>query len=112
MGDSSSLVLTGLDISPAGALQTGQAVTFTATAINPAGGDVYYRFDLVPDYGTGDYDPFNNWQMVQGFSPTRTCTYTFTESGSYIIVVWASSTASIPTGIAPPIIGGSVAVGE
>jgi hypothetical protein len=110
VGDDSTVVINSLNISPTGTLQTGQMVTFTASAAHPTGGDIYYRFDLVPNYGTSSYDPNNNYQTIQDFSTNGTCTYTFTESGSYIIVVWASSTASIPTDMAPAIIGGSITV--
>jgi hypothetical protein len=104
------ILLTGLQISPAGSVQVGDAVTFTATATHSADGDIYYRFDLIPNYGTTDYDPNNNYETIQDFSTTNTSTQTFTESGSYIIVVWASATPSFPTDVPPSIIGGSVTV--
>ena len=85
-------------------------MTFTASARNIAGGDIFYRFDLIPNYGTSSYDPNNNYEVIQDFSTAGSCTHTFTEAGGYIIVVWASPTASIPTEETPQIIGGSIAV--
>jgi hypothetical protein len=110
VGDDSLVTRSGLDMNITGTLRAGDSVTFTATAISSDGGDMYYRFDLIPNYGTSDYDPDNNYQTIQGFSAANTCTHTFNQAGSYIIVVWASATPSFPTDIPPPIIGGSVTV--
>jgi hypothetical protein len=110
VGGDGGVLITNLDMDVTGTVRAGDSVTFAASAVNSAGGDVYYRFDLIPNYGTSDYDPNSNYQTIQDFSTSGNCTYNFTESGSYIIVVWASSTASIPTDIPPPIIGGSVTV--
>jgi hypothetical protein len=110
IGGSGGVALTSLNISPTGTIQVGDSATFTASATLTGGGEVYYRFDLIPDYGTSDYDAFNNWQTIQEFSTASSCTYTFNESGSYIIVVWASPIAEFPSDEAPQIIGGSVTV--
>ena len=110
VGDSGPVRITGLGMNASGSLQVGDSVTFTAGGANSSGGDIYYRFDLIPNYGTGSYDPFNNYQTIQDFSTGGTSSYTFNQAGSYIIVVWASATASIPTAGAPPIIGESVTV--
>jgi hypothetical protein len=106
-----SIQITGLSSDQTQRLQVGDSVTFTATAMNSDGGDIYYRFDLIPNYGTDDYDPNNNWQTIQGFSTSSSCTHTFNTAGKYVVVVWASSTPNILTGAAP-IIGGSVTVGD
>jgi PKD repeat protein len=110
VGGEGDTAITGLDMNITGTPQAGDSVTFTASATNSSDGDIYYRFDLIPNYGTSSYDPNNNYQTIRNFSTGSNCTHTFTESGSYIIVVWASSTASIPTNTAPPIIGGSITV--
>lgn len=69
----------------------------------------YYRFDLVPNYGTANYDPAYNWQTVRDFSQRNDYSHQFDEPGSYVIVVHASSTPNIPSGAAP-VIGGVVTV--
>jgi hypothetical protein len=104
-------VVSGLSMNITGALQPGDSVTFTASGLAMGGGDVYYNFNLVPNYGTGDYDPNNVFQVLQPFSTARSCTHTFNETGSYIVVVFASSTATMPT-TTPSIIGTSVTVGD
>jgi plastocyanin len=109
VGGSGSVSITALDMSTTGTLQAGDSVTFTASGTSATGGDIYYRFDLIPNYGTNDYDPFNNFQTIQNFSKSKSCTHTFTQSGGYIIVVWASPTASFPA-TERPIIGGSITV--
>jgi hypothetical protein len=110
IGGSAGVGITSLDMSPARTIQAGESVTFTASGVNATTGDIYYRFDLIPNYGTSSYDPNNNYQTIQSFSTANTCTHTFSEAGSYVIVVWASSTAAFPTDIPPPIIGGSITV--
>lgn len=102
---------TGLTFSPADSVAPGDTVTISASAVNRSGGPIYYRFDLVPNYGTSAYDPFNNWTMIQDFSTSNTCNYRFSSANNYIVVVYASSTMSIPTSGAASIIGGAVSVG-
>jgi hypothetical protein len=95
--------------SPSGPVQVGSSVTFTAGAVASGGGDIYYRFHLIPDYGTGSYDP-NNSEMLQDFSTSSSCTHTFTEAGSYIVVVFGSNTSGFPSISAIPIIGGAITI--
>jgi hypothetical protein len=109
VGGVGPVVITGLEMNLSGALEVGDSVTFTAAATDPDAEEIYYRFDLIPNYGTNDYDPLENYQTIKDFSTASTCEYTFSESGNYVIVVWASEAASMPEN-APPIIGGSVAV--
>ncbi len=103
------VVITGLSISPSRIVSPGNTLTITAQAFNSEGGDVYYRFDIVPEYGTDQYDPNTNWQMLQDFSPSNTCAYTFSEAGNYIVVVKANNTPALAGGAAP-IIGMGVVV--
>jgi hypothetical protein len=84
-------------------------VTFTATAAHSSGGEVFYRFDLIPNYGTDDYDPLSDFSTIQEFSNDSSCTHVFNEAGGYIVVVWASDTTAIPAEF-PAIIGGSIIV--
>jgi plastocyanin len=109
VGINDSTVITGLSLSPTRTIQVGDSVTFSADAVNSSGGETYYRFHLIPDYGTDNYDPNNNWELMQDLSTNNTCTYTFTETGDYIVVVFAAATTSIPA-TAAPIMGGSVRV--
>lgn len=90
-----SVHVTGLSMYPAMDLSAGDAVTFTAQAISESGDPVYYRFDLVSDYGTAQYDPYNNSRMLQDFSTSNTCSHTFSSAGHYIIVVFASAGAQV-----------------
>jgi sugar lactone lactonase YvrE len=108
---SPGVAVTGLEMDITGVLQTGDSVRFTASAISSDGGDIYFRFDLIPNYGTGDYDPANNFTTVQNFATQASYTHTFTTAGSYIMVVWASDVQGFPTVSAFPIIGPSVTVG-
>jgi hypothetical protein len=103
--------LTSLSMNVTETPQVGDTVTFTADATNSTGGEVYYRFVLIPNYGTSDYDPNNVYETIQDFSTTSSCTHTFAETGSYIVVVFGSSTAGFSTAT-PAIIGGSIAVGS
>jgi uncharacterized protein YkwD len=109
IGDDVSVRITGLELNLTSTVQTGDDLTFTASAVNDSGGDIYYQFGLVPNYGTDDYDPFNNWQKIRDFSDDNTATHTFTQAGSYILIVWASSTPALSTGAAP-LFGGAITV--
>lgn len=102
--------LTGLSMSPQSGLTAGGSVTFTASAISEEGGAIYYRFDLIPNFGTAQYDPYNNYTTIQGFSTSNTCAYSFGNAGDYIVVVFASSTMSVSNGNA--IIGKNVSIGR
>ena len=64
----------------------GTPLTFTAEA-NGGAGTMKYQF-WVTD-GT-------QWQSIQSYSTNNTCTWTPTEAGCYIIVVWASDTRGCP----------------
>ena len=92
--------------------QTGTSVTFTAQGMSRNDDTLYYRFDLIPNYGTADYDPFNVYETLQDFSTSNTLTHTFDTVGDYILVVFTSTSASIPTISNPSIIGGSISVGR
>jgi cysteinyl-tRNA synthetase len=109
IGDNGSIAATGLSMDLTGTTQTGDSVTFTASGLDSNGNDIYYQFYLIPNYGTSNYDPINVYQAIQSFSTATSCTYTFNTSGSYVVVIWMSSTPSIPSGAAP-IIGGSITV--
>ncbi|MCP3928288.1 MAG: hypothetical protein GY705_04235 [Bacteroidetes bacterium] len=103
--------LTGLDFSSGRETKVGSLVTISADCVNTCSGTTYFRFDLIPNYGSDDYDPSNNYSILQDFSTKSSCAYTFSKSGSYIVVVWASQTPGIPSGAAP-IFGGSINVSD
>lgn len=105
-----AVLVTGLSMSPQNNIAVGTTVTFTASAVSEEGGGIYYRFDLIPNYGTSQYDPNNNYTTIRGFSTSNTCTYTFNTAGDYIIVVFASPSASVANGNA--IIGKNISVGR
>jgi hypothetical protein len=110
VGDDSSISITGWDMDLAGVpTATGVPVQFEAEAISAEEEDIYYRFDLIPNYGTAAYDPVNNYQTIQDFSTEDECTHTFTSAGSYVVRVWASFTPSIPEGAAP-MVGGTITI--
>lgn len=109
-GSSSYPVITGFSSDIGGSVKVGTTVTFTATTATFAG-DVYYRFDLIPNYGKGRYNGDTNWKTIQDFSTSSTCSYTFNEPGNFVVTVTASPDKSVPAG-AKPLFGGSVCVTE
>jgi hypothetical protein len=73
-------------------LSTGTQITLASDATG-GNGTIEYQF-WVTD-GT-------NWRSIQEYSSDKTCTWTPSEAGCYIIVVWASDTGSTQS---PPIAG-------
>lgn len=85
-------------------------VTITATAANECGGTVYYRFGIIPDYGTASYDP-TGWTAISDYTTSNSVTYTFTTAGSYIFTATANSSPVEPSG-AKPMLGGCITILE
>lgn len=106
--DSNQVSITGFSSNSSSSINVGDTVTYTATASDPMGGAVYYRFYYRPDYGTSSYDSAS-WTMVQDYSTTNTCQYTFPSSGNYVVVVRAVKDPSNEPA-ALPIAGLSVSV--
>lgn len=100
--------ITGLDYDITGTTSAGSQVTFTADATGAE--TIYYRFDLIPNYGTDDYDPFEGYTTLRDFSTGNTLTHTFTEQGGYVLIVYASASQGFSSGVVP-IVGGSVFIG-
>jgi len=73
-------------------LNAGDQITLAADATGGSGARKYQFW--VTD-GT-------NWQTIQRYSATKTCTWTANEAGCYIIVVWASDTEATQS---PPLAG-------
>jgi hypothetical protein len=110
--DNCIIYFTRLDMDLAEPARVGSTVTFTVNAADSCARPIYYRFSLIPDYGTSEYDPNVNFTILQDFSLTASATHSFQQTGGYVVVVFASNTQSLFTGFAPPIIGGNITVSE
>jgi hypothetical protein len=87
-------------------LQTGDDVTFIANC--KGAGPIYYKFFYRAGYGTSGYDG-NPWVIMQEFSTSNTCTYSFPEAGHYVVVAWAwNDPTHIPDDV--PLMGLSIKV--
>jgi len=75
-----------------------------------AGGTVYYRFGIIADYGTGDYDP-STWTPISEYTTGNSISHTFTTAGSYILTVTANHTPSEPAE-PKPMNGSSITIFE
>lgn len=67
-------------------LQAGDQITFIASC--KGAGPIYYQFFYRAGYGTAAYDG-NPWVIMQEFSTSNTCTYSFPNADNYVVVVWA-----------------------
>ncbi len=85
------------------------AVTISVNGLNTCTDDLYYRYSVHPHYGTSGYDN-TQWTLMtpQEWSYNNNVSHTFTQSGKYIVVIWATSSlnSTDPTGI--PILGWSM----
>lgn len=104
-------LITGVKMDAMGTVKVGTTVNFTALTNHAYDQTIYYKFNIVPKYGTPEYDANNVWSTIQDFSTSTTASYTFTEAGSYIIVVFARSEVNTPIDPAP-IYGGAITVSE
>jgi len=59
-------------------------ITFTAQGDS---GTLYYRYCQASAYQTQNY---GNWQMIQDYSTTNTCTWTPQAEGNYVVVAWVT----------------------
>ncbi len=100
--------ITGASIS--GTNKVNSPMTITASASNECGGDIYYMFGIVPNYGTAYYST-SNWKGISGYTTNNSIAYTFTEPGSYIFTVTANSSPWEPDG-AKPNFGGCITIAE
>jgi len=99
-----------LDTGVSRRIYVNEPLTFTANAVSSCDGNIYYRFDLIPNYGTDSYDAYNAYLTIQDFSVNNQTTYTFSEPGNYILAVFASPNPSLENIPAPSIMGGSITV--
>ncbi len=102
------LKMLSLDVSGSHIVNT--PMTITANAVNECGGTIYYRFGIVPNYGTGYYVE-SSWTAISDYTTSNSLTYTFTEAGSYILTVTANSSPEEPDG-AKPMFGGCITIIE
>ncbi len=91
-------------------ISPGDSMTVTVNAGNLDGSDVYYKYYYCANYGTSGYDS-TPWTVVQDYSTSNTCNYTFPSEGNYIVVV-RTVTSPDDEPQALPIIGGVVTVGS
>jgi Raf kinase inhibitor-like YbhB/YbcL family protein len=106
---SSKVNITQIKVTPTDTPQTGTPIYVTVDASSSDGKSVYYKFYYCANYGTSSYST-TPWTTVQDYSTTNSAQYTFSEAGSYIIVVRAvTDTSNEP--VALPIVGQVVNVG-
>jgi hypothetical protein len=110
VGGDNTVNFTRLERNPSSSIRSGSPLAFTAKAIIRSGGDVYYRFDLVRGYGSNEFDPVNNWEILQDFSTGDSCILTFGEPGNHVLVAWASFRRGFPESTPFPLIGGAITV--
>ncbi|MFH0730220.1 MAG: kelch repeat-containing protein [Pseudomonadota bacterium] len=93
-----------------GTFITGTPVTFTVDADEQSGNTLYYKFFYCANYGTSAYES-SPWVVMQEYSITNSCTYTFPQDGSYIVVARVvADPNNEPVDL--PIIGGVVTIGN
>ncbi len=110
VGDDNQVSLTGMTTDAADDTQANDTVNVTATASCPVDQTLYYEFYYCANYGTDAYET-TAWTLVQPYSTSNTCQYTFPEDGDYIIVVRAvTDPANEPSAL--PIVGNAVAIGN
>ena len=108
VGNGSQVNIDNLSISETGTINVSQNVTFTANASSSAGDAIYYKFYYCANYGTSEYDS-SPWVVMQDYSTSNTCSYSFSEANDYIVVVRAvTDPNNEPASL--PIIGGVITV--
>ncbi len=78
--------ISGMSISPSGVVNTGDVITLAVNASDSQGAPLYYKFFYCAGYGTAEYAT-NPWIVMQEYSTSNTCTYSFSDADDYIIVV-------------------------
>lgn len=108
VGDSNQVLIQNLYHTLTATPAAGDTVQYTANAFTAGNQTVYYKFFYRANYGTSDYDT-TPWTVVQNYSTSATCSYTFPAAGDYIVVVRAvTDPASEPAAL--PIAGACVHV--
>ena len=93
-----------------GSLETSAPVTISVSVLGTSGETLYYKFFCRANYGTATYEA-SPWVVMQEYSTSSTCQYTFPDDGLYIVVVrTVTDPNDEPADL--PIIGGVVAIGS
>lgn len=104
-----SINISGILLTGAQALQSGDTFTVTVNASGAGGVPVYYQFYYCPNYGTDAYLD-SPWTVVQAYSTLNRANYRFDQAGNYVIVVRVvTDPAHEP--VSPRIVGCAVSVG-
>ena len=84
-------------------------ITLSVTGENSCSKSLSYRFSFHPDYGTTGYDN-TQWKSMTTteWVTDGSATYTFTQRGKYIVVVWAVDDTANYDAAAIPITGWSL----
>ena len=83
-------------------------VIITASASTSAADTIYYKFYYCSNYGTSSYST-TDWTVVQNYSTSNTCRYTFPNREDYVAVVRAvTDTSNEPAAL--PVIGQTISV--
>lgn len=84
-------------------------ITFSVTGYNSCSNTLNYRFSMHPGYGTARYNGRQWTQMTDTeWISSNSATYTFTQRGKYIVVVWAVDNTSAYDQSTVPICGWSM----
>jgi len=71
------------DISVLGTNTVNSPMTITATASDTSNRTVYYRFGIIEDYGTGNYDS-STWTPISEYTTNNSISYTSCPSGQEV----------------------------
>lgn len=94
------------------AVTAGDTVVFSVDSVSSVESDtLYYRFDLIPNYGKESYDAFNGYTTIQNWSTSNECAHVFDDANDYIVIAYVSDFAGFQPDVTP-IFGVSVHVGE
>lgn len=87
----------------------GTAVQFTVNAVSKCGGTIYYRYAYHADYGSDAYNS-GAWIVMTPteFTTSNSISYTFPNTGHYVVVVWTTPSTAAPTPV--PLIGTSITI--
>ncbi len=105
-----SVEITSITLDQAESINVGDIITYTVDASDTNENTIYYKFFYHANYGTNDYD-ISPWVVVQDYSTTNSCNFTFSSEGNYIVVVrTVTDPNNEPEDL--PIIGGVIPVGS
>lgn len=110
VGDDSQVSLIGMTTDATTATNAGDTVTVTVTASELDSQTLYYQFYYCANYGTSYYDT-TSWTLVQPYSTSNSCQYTFPSDGDYIIVARAVTDPNNEPA-ALPIVGSTISIGD